>query len=372
MRIPSGALRARPGSPIVGTVAKQRTAARDQRGAPRDPDHLAALGSLLEEAFPDPTQLFEHGLQLLVQQLGLAGAVITKLTDLGYEAFWWATGPGAGPDASIHEPAEGFAPLVLETPTRTLIIRDAFNDPQWREHTAFRRLGIRAYIGVPLHQSGRVIGVLSVHAGTPQPFTRAEIAMVNAMANLFSKTLEVEQLKHELHMTREALDLTSAVVEDSALESRDTHLPNLRYLDIWLKANLYLARRRNEPMVVAVWELAPTRESRRALRSVAEALRGEDLLVDQGRARFLLLLPRTAQEGGCILLERIRAKLGAIPMGATLWDPCYRPDRRDLAIQGAVRRAGEALASSREGAGEVAWKLAVYGPGDRADEEDPW
>ena len=71
-------------------------------------------------------------------------------------------------------------------------------------------------------------------------------------------------------------------------------------------------------------------------------------------------------------IKRIRAKLGAIPMGATLWDPCYRPDRRDLAIQGAVRRAGEALASSREGAGEVAWKLAVYGPGDRADEEDPW
>ncbi|MBP1625783.1 MAG: diguanylate cyclase with sensor [Holophagaceae bacterium] len=306
-------------------------------------DHLSALGALVEKAFPNPGELFCHGLELLVQQLGVERAVMTRLGDLGFEAFWWATADGSLPDPSIHRVSEGFCPRVLEAPTRTLVIKDATLDPHWKNHSGWKTLGIRAYIGAPLRQTGKIIGTLNVQSTRPKEFSRAEVAMVNAMANLFSKTLEVETLKQELRMTRDALDLTTAVVEDSALECYDSGLPNMHYLDIWLKANLYLARRRGECMSVVRWDLPLSRESAKQLKTVADALRGEDLLVDMGHDKFLLLLPRTPKDGAQILLERIRARIGAVPMGATLWDPARDPDRQDFTAHHAVHRAQEAL-----------------------------
>jgi GGDEF domain-containing protein len=150
-------------------------------------------------------------------------------------------------------------------------------------------------------------------------------------------------------------------VEDHSLESPATRLPNRRYLDIWLKAHLYLAQRRNEPMSVAHWRITTDPETRQNVREIAAALRGEDLLVDLGGEEVVLLLPHTGIEGAQILLERIRALLGPIPMGATLWQPLHPVDSDDLAIQQALLRASEARTYSEEtavdGCAEVQWML---------------
>lgn len=338
--------------------------------------HLSALGRLVDGAFPDPTQFFDHGLALLVQQLGVDRAVMARLTDLGWEAFWWATAEGTTADEAVHQPAVTFCPQVLEHPQRTLAIKDASGEPAWKGHEAYRTLGIRAFLGAPLAMSGRFLGVLSASSARPKAWTRAEVAMVKALANLFSKTLEVETLKHELNVTRDALDLTSAVVEDSALESSATRLPNRHYLNIWLKANLYLARRRNEGMSLAQFHLELNPERRRKLKEVAEALRGEDLLVDLGHEAFLLLLPHTPQEGAQILLDRIRQRLGPVPMGATLWNPMLKVDRDDLSLRHACHRAALALGRSQElfrhGASQVVWDVLPLNPEDLADTTNPW
>ncbi len=339
-------------------------------------DHLSALGDFVEKAFPDPAQLFDHGLSLLVQRLEVDRAVMIRVSHLGYEPFWWATAEGIQPEQAINDPALNFCPRVLEHPSRSLVIRDALSDKDLQGHSAFRKLGVRAYIGVPLRQSGKVIGVLSVQSSRPKPFTRAEIAMVNAMANLFSKTMEIETLKQELHLTREALDLTSAVVEDSALETNHTRLPNRHYLEIWLKANLYLARRRAEPMSIVTWTLPAHSKGLKFLREIADSLRGEDLLVDQGHDDFLLLLPRTGILGTEILLERIRDKIGHIPMGATLWHPLHKLDRDDLVILNATRRATVAFRRSQQrghdGLGELMWELLELQADDMVENTTPW
>jgi hypothetical protein len=339
-------------------------------------DHLTALGDFVEQAFPDPAQLFDHGLNLLVQQLRVDRAVMVRVTKLGYEAFWWATAEGTEPNEAIHDPTLNFCPQVLQNPARSLVIKDALTDKALQGHSAFRKLGVRAYIGVPLRQSNKLIGVLSVQSSKPMAFTRAEIAVVNAMANVFSKTLEIENLKQELHMTREALDLTSAVVEDSALESTKTHLPNRHYLEIWLKANLYLARRRAEPLSIARWTLPLQPATREVLRNIADALRGEDLLVDLGHDDFELLLPRTGILGAEILLERIRAKIGPIPMGATLWHPLHKTDRDDLSLHKATQRAIEALQRSQhrgtDGRGDLIWELLEMNSEDMVENTSPW
>ncbi len=330
----------------------------------------------MDRSFPDPTHLFEHGLALLVQQLGVDSAVMSRFTQIGWEAFWWATAEGVQPGLAIHEPANTFCPYVLENPGRTLMIRDATTNPTWKDHPATRQLGVRAYLGAALNQHGRTMGVLSVISSSPKPFTRAEIAMVKALANLFGKTLEVEQLKHDLQVTRDALDLTTAVVVDSALEAPSSHLPNLHYLDIWLKANLFLARRRGEAMAVVRWRTVITRESKKVLQQVSDALRGEDLLVDLGDEEFLLLLPHTPQEGAQILLDRARLKFGAIPMGATLWNPLHLTDRNDFVIRNAIKRAILGLQRSRELAtakgAEVVWDLLLMDPEGMADITNPW
>lgn len=339
-------------------------------------DHLSALGNLVDRAFPNPTQLFDHGLALLVQQLGVERAVMSRLTELGWEAFWWSMNEGMEPEDATQEAVHLFCPQVLERPERTLVVRDAFTDEGWKHSATARKQGLRAYVGCAMYQAGKIMGVLSVATRHPKAWNRAEIAMVKAMANLFSKTVEVEQLKHELHLTRDALDLTTAVVEDSALESPATRLPNLHYLDIWLKANLYLARRRGESMTVVRWNLPLNRDQRANLLEIAGALRGEDLLVDQGKESFLLLLPRTTQEGAQILLDRIRLRLGPVPMGATIWNPLHRTDRDDISLSQAQRRATMALARSQEKAqgrrAEVCWDLLILRAEDFADITTPW
>ena len=272
---------------------------------------------------------------------------------------------------TTHEPAHDFCSRVLEHPGRTLMIRDVAKDPAWQGLRATQPFSAKAYLGASLNQSGRITGVLSVTSGRPKAFTRAEIAMVKALANLFGKTLEVEQLKHELQVTRDALDLTAAVVEDSALEAPVSRLPNLHYLDIWLKANLFLARRRGEAMAVVRWGMPLTLEAKKGLMEVSEALRGEDLLVDLGQEQLLLLLPHTPQEGAQILLDRIRLRLGPIPMGATLWNPTHKADRDDFVLRNATHRAVLGLQRSQETAQERGpmpiWNLPLLRPEDLAD-----
>lgn len=317
-------------------------AASERSGQNEAENHLNALSAILEKVSLDATQLFDHCLNLLVKQLKVDRALMVRLTDLGYETFWWAEAETLRLGHTLHAPDTSFCPRVLERPSRTLVIRDASADALWQKEPGYTELGICAYIGTPLREGGRPIGVLCVQHGEPKAFSRSAIALVNAVANLLSRTLEVEALKHELRLTRDSLDLTSAVVEDSALQSPTTGLPNQRYLEVWLRANLFMAKRRGEPMAVVEWELKETAPRRKQLTAISQALRGEDLLVDLSKNRFLLLLPHTPQGGAQILIQRIRERLGDIPMGGTFWET----EMDDLQLRMAQHRCEIAMKES--------------------------
>jgi GGDEF domain-containing protein len=197
------------------------------------------------------------------------------------------------------------------------------------------------------------MGVLSVQSEPARAWQSSEVALVNAMAALFAKTMEVESLKAELARAKEALDLTAAVMEDHALESARTGLPTRRYLDVWCRASLTLARRRRETIALATWIQPPRPERGALLAQLAGSLRGVDLLVDLGRDRFLLVLPRTLRAGAEIVLERFRRVLGPTAMGATLWNPLLSPDRDAETLQPAIRRMQHL--QERVGGLEVAW-----------------
>jgi hypothetical protein len=327
--------------------------------------HLDALDELVEQTFPNATCFFTHGLELLVQRLGVDRAAMTRVTQGGLETCWWATSPRIDPEHRIHESDEHLCPRVLDHPERILVIKDIQTDAQLKDHVVVQHMGIRTYLGLSLGHHDRVLAVLSLQSLEPRVWMPLEVSLVRAVATLFSQTLEIEILKEELQSTRERLDLTAAMVEDHSLESAATGLPNRRYLEIWMRVHPPLARRLGEPMALAQWRIPDDKEMKGHLREIANSLRGEDILVDLGED-CLLLLPRAEAEGMQILLERIRGILGPIAMGATLWQPQHPVDRDDLFLQQALLRASEALRYSQEagqnGQGDVQWMLLVAEP----------
>ena len=316
-------------------------------------DHLAALANLLAEDSADPAHLFEHGLALLMERLQADRALLTRVAGLGYEVFWWAAEDEKAMRPIFQHPDRGYCPWVMTHPERPLVVRDALAEPMWRESAAWTDLGIRAYAGVALHDGNKVIGTLCVQASKARVFGRGALTLLKALGHLFSKTLEAEHLKQELQATKDALELSSAVVQDSALQSARSGLPNRRYLEIWLRATVFLARRRNEQMALALWTQPMEKGLKVRMQAISDALRGEDLLVELAADQYLLLMPHTAPEGAGTLLARVRAALGTHPAGGTLWDP----QGEDLSLREALRRASRALAEARDQGLPLVWQV---------------
>jgi len=309
-------------------------------------DHLAALADLLRDSRTDAAQLFEQGLALLRQTLGVDQALLTRVTDLGHEVLWWTSVSDSAMTGIINAPEKGFCPFVIAHPDRQIIIQDAATESLWCQTPGYLELGIRAYAGVALKVGDKAMGTLCVLHYSPCTFTHPDLALLKTMGHLMSRTFESENLKQELQAALEALELSSAIVEDSALQSVRSGLPNRRYLEIWLRSTLFLARRRREPMALALWSqpMAPGTQGR--LAAVAGHLRGGDLLVELSTDQYLLLLPNTLVSGAELLLSRLHESFGNHPTGATLW----LPDGKDMTMKSALRRVAKAFTdANREG-----------------------
>lgn len=327
---------------VVAKSVKRRT---DPAGS------MSALADLLQDSHTDPVRLFERGLALLVDVLGVDRALLTRVTGFGYEVFWWAVAPRASMTGIFEAPEKGFCPFVLAHPERLLAVRDSAAEPRWRKTPAHLELGIRSYAGSALKIDGKAIGTLCVQHHAPRTFTRAELSLLRAMAHLMSRTLETENLKQELRAALDALELSSAVVEDSALLSRRSGLPNRRYLEIWLRASLFMARRRKEPMTIALWSQPMTTGTKGRLAACAGHLRGEDLLVELSVDQYLLLMPHTTNSGAEVLLARLRETIGSFPTGATLW----LPDGKDMTMKSALRRVAKAFTEANREGSALVW-----------------
>ena len=322
----------------MSRVSRKHAQAARIAGATREAEFDALL-ELLQAGPSETTELFSNSLDLLVERLGMDLAMLTRVTDLGYEVFWWKAKPGFPAEPFLFSPVGAFCDRVVAWPQRTLVIRDARNDPVWRKDPVVVTRGVESYLGAPLWEGGEVIGTLGVQGSSPRDFKHSEVALVAAVAKLLSKTLEIENLKSQLRLAREALELSSAVVEDSALHNVQSGLPNRHYLDVWMKANLTLARRNRESMSLML--IRPP--DAQVVAMILETLRGADLMVDMGDGSVLMVLPGTQPEGVPILHGRL-AELagGALLAGATVWDP----EQDDLVLRSALRRLHDALKES--------------------------
>ncbi|HJW73364.1 MAG TPA: GAF domain-containing protein [Geothrix sp.] len=309
-------------------------------------EHLAAMADLLGKHRNEPAKIFELGLSLLVERLGADQALLTRVSGLGHEVFWWALAEGASMEGLFEAPEKGFSNWVMEHPDRPLVIRNAATETRWRKHSGRTELGIQAYAGVVLRDAKGVLGTLCVQHSKPHVFRPEDVGLLCVFAHLIERLLETENLKSELHAALDALELSSAVVEDSALQSARSGLPNRHYLEIWLRSALFLARRRKEPMAIALWSQPMVLGTKDRLEATSTHLRGEDLLVELSADRYLLLMPHTNREGAEHLLERLRETLGRHPTGATVW----HTENDDMTLKSTLARASKAFNdATREG-----------------------
>ena len=325
---------------VFGRIRPENPAA-----GPRPGRALQALGELLRKDL-DPFALFDAALALLIRQFLFDHAMIARLSEGHLDTFWWAAaGSGAQEPVELQQGLR-LCERVLTEPEGCLALGTVFPNEggPW----------LRAFAGAVLREGGRPVGTLAILHSQPYAFCEGDLEFLRSVAGLLGRALEIENLRYQLQVAQDTIALSTAVAQDSSLESSLTGLPNGRFLEVWMKGHLHHARRQKETVAIAVWEWKgkPGRIQR-----IAQGLRGDDLLVELGPGRFLLVLPQTLEEGARVILGRLRGELGNPPMGATLW----LPDRDDLMLNAALRRAEQARKEAQGKVGEdrLHWKSAT-------------
>jgi len=319
---------------------------------------VEAIQTLLQVTSREDPLFLAHGLELLVQHMHADQAFLVILDGSVFRTQWWFP-EHPGEKAPVAVPS--LCSWLLENPHRTLVLRNIAKDGRWKEDPDLRALGIRAAAGTTLMVGGSLKGMVFLHYAKAHTFTRAEMAILTAVTSYLARILEIENLKSALRDLENSLAITRAVVEDSTIQDLATDLPNLRYLEIWMKANLVAASREHDVMTVAIWSLKPDApDGVKRVREVAERIRGGDLLVSMGHGQFLLILQRTPKGLGQVFLTRLREKLGDLPMGATIWVPGVD----DVRLESTRKRLEGALGESQALAKPtLVWRLPDTGNG---------
>jgi GGDEF domain-containing protein len=303
-------------------------------------EHLAqAIHALHHTGGAGDPFFLSKSLELLVEHLGASQATLVMVSGTVAETRWWhPEQDGEEPPAAIPS----FCDWLLAHPERTLVVRDMESGPHTSDLAEPQSLPYRAALGSVIRQGGGIKALLFVFFARTRAFPRAEFALLEAVAGLIGRVIEIEDLKQSLNRLEDALAITRAVMEDSSVRDPETDLPNLRYLEIWQKAMLG-SEHQPESMVVAECEVAVrNRKDVANILKAAEGVRAGDLVVRVAPGRFLIIFQHTARSVAHILLLRLRAQLGGAPMGATLWIP--GPER--LGLESCQPRLEAALAES--------------------------
>ncbi|HSV65362.1 MAG TPA: SpoIIE family protein phosphatase [Mycobacteriales bacterium] len=174
----------------------------------RDPARLDALHRLrlLE---PDTAGTFERVGRLAARLLGVPVAGVNFVDAVRQFAPGTATATtvfAAAQGASVPA-GEGFCPvtLVLGQP---LCVPDARADPEFANDPTVRRLGLVAYVGVPLFSAGQPVGTLcAAHTG-PMPWTAQQRSSLQDLAGLIMDELELRTRLAERRVERARAEAT--------------------------------------------------------------------------------------------------------------------------------------------------------------------
>ena len=280
--------------------------------------HLVeAVHSLFHASEGSEPNLLGHALELLAMHLGASHTCLVMTDGPTLDTRWWYP---EVPDEVPPVPVVPFCLWLLEHPERVLVIENMATNP----HVCDRLpVGFPngAVLACALRQGTGARALLFASFAAPRTFHRTDTALVEAVALLLGRFLEVEDLKQSILRLEDALAITQAVMEDSSIRDPETDLPNLRYLEVWEKA-LLSSEHRPASLVVAECQVPLRRERDLArIRKASAGVRAGDLLLRLAPDRFMVVFQHTPHSIAHVLLLRLRSQLGARAMGATLWIP---------------------------------------------------
>ncbi|HXF52356.1 MAG TPA: sensor domain-containing diguanylate cyclase [Dehalococcoidia bacterium] len=229
----------------------------------------------------------------------------------------WIEARAKGDPLGSRALAEG-APLYIE---------DLQSDPRAPEssHVFAKRNLLRSAAVVPLVFGGERLGVLSLTGFETREFDPALRQLIGTLAGqistaikaltLFSQLKESEQRLRELNeRLQENMEVQHRLARTDAL----TGLPNRRYLEEALGAEVARAHRHGGPLAVAIFDVdhfktvndvnghAAGDETLRVIASMArEVARSSDLVGRFGGDEFVFLLPQTDADGASELVWRL-------------------------------------------------------------------
>jgi diguanylate cyclase (GGDEF)-like protein/PAS domain S-box-containing protein len=165
---------------------------------------------------------------------------------------------------------------------------------------------IHSWLGVPLIFQERVIGLLAVDSSTPNHFTRENISLVSAFADQVAVSLENARAYERVQKQAITDALTGVynrrgLFQSGEFEFTRAQRTKRRFCALMLDIDHF--KRVNDHYGHATGD--------QALRQLAErckaGIRGIDIIGRYGGEEFVILLPETPLEAGCILAERLRA-----------------------------------------------------------------
>lgn len=271
---------------------------------------------------------------------------------------------GARSGAGVELPAppfrtgEGVLGWVAET-GRALRVGDCLRERRFIERRE-RGYAVGSLISLPVHNTGRTLGVLSVSSPARDAFSESDQVIASLLAGAAAQALRMAEL-HRL-----------------ALTDSQTLAYNRRYLLPRLNEELERARRQGEPLSVLLFDLdhfkrvndchghaAGDRVLRAFADAVRECVRAVDVLVRRGGEEFVLIMPTTDEYQACAVAERVRLRLAQEPLpvrpglalwqtvsiGVAMWDSHESPEsleeRADLAMYEAKRIGRNRVVVSR-------------------------
>ena len=195
-------------------------------------------------ALTDPVEIQATASRVLGQRLAVSGALYSEVEledDREHYVVRQNYRDEGEPSLVGRYRAIDFGAAVLEhlRDGRTLVVTDVTGEPDLsdRERQAYRQVGVRAHVVVPLIKEGRYTAFLAVYQNKPRTWTAEELALVSETAERTWAAVEraraeaiLRETEARLQMALDASDLGTFVwnIED---DRSDPDARTLRLLD---------------------------------------------------------------------------------------------------------------------------------------------